>query len=298
MLQESGTGEVCALDERSSKFVVNRNQAAKRRKRIPSAASMLELQFGQAIDPGKVENGNGDAMGWFIPDSRQQAQSHGYLFAVADGRGGKGPEEAAASTAISVLTGEFEKARPGAMLISLLPELIQYANSTIHGRGRPGAQDGRCLTTIVACALRHDQAIVSHLGDSRCYLVRNGIARQLTQDHAHETADGAERDGGQRTNGIRRAPGPGAFVAPETIALTLLPGDVLVLSTDGLHHRLTREHIARIVSQPKSAGEIARELVACAMGADGNDNAAAQVIRVRAVEQAGVHRGALHGMGS
>ena len=38
-------------------------------------------------------------------------------------------------------------------------------------------------TTLVACALRYDQAIVSHVGDSRCYLVRNGQARQITQDH-------------------------------------------------------------------------------------------------------------------
>jgi serine/threonine protein phosphatase PrpC len=38
-------------------------------------------------------------------------------------------------------------------------------------------------TTIVACALRYDQAVVSHVGDSRCYLVRNGQARQITQDH-------------------------------------------------------------------------------------------------------------------
>ena len=38
-------------------------------------------------------------------------------------------------------------------------------------------------TTLVACALRHDQAVVSHVGDSRCYLVRNGHARQVTQDH-------------------------------------------------------------------------------------------------------------------
>jgi serine/threonine protein phosphatase PrpC len=38
-------------------------------------------------------------------------------------------------------------------------------------------------TTLVACAMRHDQAIVSHVGDSRCYLVRNGQAKQVTQDH-------------------------------------------------------------------------------------------------------------------
>ena len=38
-------------------------------------------------------------------------------------------------------------------------------------------------TTLVACALRYDQAVVSHVGDSRCYHIRNGQPRQVTQDH-------------------------------------------------------------------------------------------------------------------
>ena len=49
---------------------------------------MLDIQFGQASDFGKVRTNNEDAMGSFIPASRQQARSHGYLFVVADGVGG------------------------------------------------------------------------------------------------------------------------------------------------------------------------------------------------------------------
>ncbi|HUN86997.1 MAG TPA: protein phosphatase 2C domain-containing protein [Terracidiphilus sp.] len=260
---------------------------------------MLELQFGQASDRGERELGKGDAMGWFIPDSRQQAQSHGYLFAVADGCGGQGCGEGAAATAISVLTGEFEKARPGAMLISLLPELIQTANSEIHRGGHGGPPNGKGRATVVACALRHDQAIVSHVGDSRCYLVRNGFARQVTQDAAHEPAKEAgyaKAEGIDGKNGMRRMLGREAMVLPDTIALTLLAGDVLVLSTDGLHERMSSEHIARIASQAKSAGEIARELVSCAVEADGKDDTTAQVIRVRAVDQTGAYRCPQHGM--
>ncbi len=49
---------------------------------------MLDVVFGQASDPGKVRTNNEDAMGSFIPNSRHQARSHGFLFAVADGVGG------------------------------------------------------------------------------------------------------------------------------------------------------------------------------------------------------------------
>jgi serine/threonine protein phosphatase PrpC len=77
---------------------------------------MLDVQFGQASDFGKVRTNNEDAMGSFIPSSRQQARSHGYLFAVADGVGGMDLGEVASATAISVLTEEFAKAQAGTML--------------------------------------------------------------------------------------------------------------------------------------------------------------------------------------
>ncbi|MGA2085997.1 MAG: hypothetical protein ABSG60_10800, partial [Terracidiphilus sp.] len=73
---------------------------------IRQAASMLDIQFGQASDFGKVRANNEDAMGSFIPASRRQARSHGYLFAVADGVGGMDLGEVASATAIAVVTRE------------------------------------------------------------------------------------------------------------------------------------------------------------------------------------------------
>jgi serine/threonine protein phosphatase PrpC len=81
------------------------------------------------------------------------------------------------------------------------------------------------------------------------------------------------------------------FVSPDTKALTLQPGDLLVLCTDGLHDEMSDTTIAEIVSQQKNIDEIARELVARGVEIDGNDNTSAQVIRVRSVEQVGMYRG-------
>ena len=88
-----------------------------------------------------------------------------------------------------------------------------------------------------------------------------------------------------------RSLGPEMFVSPDTTALTLLPGDVLVLCTDGLHDEMTGPAIAEIVSQQKGIDELARELVERAVEVDGGDNTTAQVIRVRSVEQVGMYRG-------
>ena len=267
--------------------------------RFEAAAPMLDVQFGQASDFGKVRTNNEDAMGSFIPASRHQARSHGYLFAVADGVGGMDLGEVASATAISVITEEFAKAQAGTMLISLLPRLIQHANAAVHDCGLAAEYRGKKMaTTLVACALRYDQAIVSHIGDSRCYLVRNGKARQVTQDHtlvneqrkmglisADDIADSDSR------HVLIRSLGPEMFVSPDTTALTLQPGDVLILCTDGLHDEMKETMIAEIVSHKKNMEEIARELVTRAVEIDGGDNTTAQVIRVRSVEQVGMYRG-------
>ena len=266
---------------------------------LHTAALMLDVQFGQASDFGKVRANNEDAMGWFVPASRQQTRSHGFLFVVADGVGGLDLGEVASATAVTVLTDEFGKAQPGSMLISLLPRLIQRANAAVHDRSvNPQHNGHRMATTVVACALRYDQAVVSHVGDSRCYLVRNGQARQITQDHTlvNEqrrmgliSADDIASSDSRHV--LIRSVGTEMFVSSDTTAVTLQPGDVLILCTDGLHDELREPEIASIASQKKDATQIARELVARAVEIDGGDNTTAQVIRVRSVEQVGMYRG-------
>jgi serine/threonine protein phosphatase PrpC len=260
---------------------------------------MLDVQFGQASDPGKIRKNNEDSMGSFIPSSRHQARSHGFLFAVADGVGGLDLGEVASATAISVVTDGFEKAQADTMLVGLMPRLVQHANAAVHDcRLAPQYRGKNMATTLVVCALRHDQAVVSHVGDSRCYLVRGGQARRVTQDHTWvneqrkmgliSASDVAESES---RHVLIRSLGPEMFVSPDTTALSIQSGDVLVLCTDGLHDEMSDEEIAGIVSQNKAAEEIARELVARAVEIDGNDNTTAQVIRVRAVEQVGMYRG-------
>jgi len=260
---------------------------------------MLDIQFGQASDFGKVRTNNEDAMGSFIPASRQQARSHGYLFVVADGVGGLDLGEVASSTAISVITEEFAKAQAGTMLISLLPRLIQHANAAVHDCTlAPQYRGKKMATTAVACAIRHDQAIVSHVGDSRCYLIRNGKAKQITQDHTWvneqrklgliSTSEMASADS---RHVLIRSLGPEMFVTADTTAITLQTEDILVLCTDGLHDEMTERDLAAIVSQNKNIEETARELVARAVEIDGGDNTTAQVIRIKSVEQVGMYRG-------
>lgn len=261
---------------------------------------MLDISFGQASDPGKVRSNNEDCMGSFVPDSRHEARARGYLFAVADGVGGSDLGEVASANAIQVVTEEFAQCQAGTLLTGLLPRLVQHANAAVHDcRMQPQYRGKTMATTLVTCALRYDQAVISHVGDSRCYLVRKGEARQITQDHTLVNQQRklgliSEEDMAESTSRhvLIKSLGPEMFIAPDTTAITVQAGDVLVLCTDGVHDELPAREMAKIVSQAgKPAEEIAQELVARAVEIDGNDNTTAQVIRVRAVEQMGMYRG-------
>lgn len=267
---------------------------------------MLDVQFGEASDFGKVRTNNEDAMGSFLPSSRQMARSHGFLFALADGVGGLDLGEVASSTAISTVIEGFAQSQAGTLLNALLPRLIQHANAAVHDRTlAPEYRGKRMATTLVACALRHNQAVVSHVGDSRCYLVRNGQARQMTQDHTLVNEQrklglisAREVTQSETRHVLVRSLGPEMFISADTSTITLQANDILVLSTDGVHDEMSDQAIAEIVSQSKDVAEIARELVARAVEIDGGDNATAQVICVRSVEQVGMYRGRTYSLPS
>jgi protein phosphatase len=263
---------------------------------------MLDVVFGKATDPGRVRPHNEDASGYYIPRSRQESRSRGWMFAVADGVGGLDLGEVASAKAIEVLTGGFARATEGTSLPSLLPGLIQEANSAIHDEGLHPERRGRHMaSTVVACVLRYDQAVIVHVGDSRCYQVRDGKALQLTRDHTWVSEQrklglitAAEAERSESRHVLTRSLGPELFVTPDVSTVSLKPGDVLVLCTDGLYGGLYPEDIARIASQNRDAGTVASDLVKYAVEVDGSDNATAMVIQVRSIEPMGIYRGRLY----
>jgi protein phosphatase len=153
-------------------------------------------------------------------------------------------------------------------------------------------------TTMVACALRFDRAVVAHAGDSRCYLIRRGHASVLTRDHtvANEqvrlgilsTREAAAVD---TRHLLTRSLGTSLFVNVETGDCQVFPGDVLVLCSDGLHGAVDASDLARILTRNCDLQLAVRDLVALANAKDGSDNISVQAIRVRGVERVGMYRG-------
>ena len=145
---------------------------------------MLDVEFAQLSDPGRLRPHNEDYLGSVLPVTPADARVHGWLFALADGVGGQDLGEVASRTAIESLVTGFRVAPRGESLTSLLPRLVQSANQQVLDAGQAAGPGGANMaTTMVACALRFDRAVVAHVGDSRCYLIRNGHASVLTRDH-------------------------------------------------------------------------------------------------------------------
>src|SRR5580704_15713916 len=135
--------------------------------RSPGLTSgMLDLEFAQLTDVGRVRDHNEDYSGHASPASEVEGRTHGWLFAVADGVGGEELGEVASQTAIETLIAGFRAAPRGEAHTVLMPRLVQTANTRIYELGKASSPGGsRMATTVVACAFRYDRVVVAHVGD-------------------------------------------------------------------------------------------------------------------------------------
>ena len=266
---------------------------------LARSLTMLDIEFAELTDPGLTREHNEDAVGHVLPTSPAMVQSQGWFFCMADGMGAHAEGEIASRLAVETACDGFRKIPKGVMHVSLLPRLVQEANSAVydagHEKGRHGAPMG---CTFVGCALRFDSAVISHAGDSRCYLFRNGNLSQLTHDHTMlnehvrlgilSSGDAGSGDG---RHILTRALGLELFIAADTITVNIMPGDILLLCSDGLHGYVDDRKLWNLLTRSTDLTASAEAFVAAANEAGGYDNISVQLIRVRSVERMGLYRG-------
>jgi PPM family protein phosphatase len=266
---------------------------------------MLDLEFAELSDTGPTRGHNEDYCGHVLPATPEAAQSRGWCFALADGVGGQADGEVASRLAIETILSRLPSISSSEQLTSALPRLIQAANQRVYeasgeASGQPHRMGGMA-TTIVACVLRFDRAVVAHVGDSRCYLIRRGHAEAITRDH---TVAGEQLRMGLLTarqaasastgNLLSRSLGSELIVNVDVGSHLLVPGDVLLLCSDGMHRSVKPADMAAAVGSKSDLKAAAAHLVSLANTRDGSDNVSVQLIRIRAVESVGMYRGRLY----
>lgn len=254
---------------------------------------MLNLEFAECSDRGRVRRHNEDCVGHCAPVKSEQVRTRGWLFALADGVGGQARGEVASRLAVEIVLAEFANAPEGESHIALLARAFQAANTQVYE-----AAHGEIATTLVACALRFDRAVVAHAGDSRCYLIRHGRPRLLTRDHtvaAEQARMGLLSEEAARTaltrSVLSRSVGHDLFLNSDVSEHRVIPGDLLLLCSDGLHGAVPDEEIARIASSTSDLKAASEQLIAIANQRDGGDNVSVQLVRIRSVERVGMYRG-------
>jgi len=269
---------------------------------VPSGAaanSHLDVEFAELSDPGREREHNEDYLGHVAPASPTHARSHGWLFVLADGVGGTEKGEVASRAAVEHLSAGFREAPASEALSTLLMRLAQEANLKIYETGRAHSPGGTSMaTTLVASALRYDRLVVSHAGDSRCYLIRQGQTRLITRDHtvAQDQArigliSAKEASEASTRHVLSRSLGTDLFVKVEISDLQVYPGDVLLQCCDGLYNSISSSEMAAVAGHGGELKAAARRLVDIANDRDGSDNISVQLIRVRSVERVGMYRG-------
>lgn len=219
------------------------------------------------------------------------------LWLVADGMGGHAAGEVASHEAIDTIYGMIKRGKPrlngnvsdeeaqsraGARL---LEGAVQAATYMIFGLSELEADKTGMGTTISAMMHVGRCAITAQVGDSRIYLVRDGQAQQLTEDHTLInwqlkqgiiTQEEAQRS--RHKNVITRAVGNREYVQVDTSIIHYERGDQYLLCSDGLHGYLKNEEIPGVVALH---GEPAvRRFIDLANERGGKDNITAVLVEV------------------
>ena len=233
--------------------------------------------MGSCSSPGRVRATNQDWLGDFA--SADDGPDQGRLFVLADGMGGEAGGEIASRLAVDVV-GKTYFERPSEKPAEALEYSMMAANDTIHAQATASTELRRMGTTCTALVLRDSSAWVAHVGDSRAYRVRNGIAAPLTTDHSL-----ADR-GRAYAHVLTRALGVQPKVQVDITSAPVQAGDIFLLCSDGLWGQVSDPDIGDIVKSEPDSEIASRRMVDLANAHGGPDNISALLVRVERVDRA------------
>lgn len=225
----------------------------------------LRLRYAALSDVGRVRKDNQDS---------GYASEH--LLVVADGVGGAARGDVASSTAVQILR-RLDSA-PEGDLLQAMAGAIHRAHDRIAELVDEDPELEGTSTTVTAALFDGNRVGIGHVGDSRAYLLRNGEISQLTQDHTFVQSlidDGRITEEEARThphrNLILRAVDGVHETDPDLFLIDLVPGDRLLLCSDGCSGVLDRDRLADILGTGTVDFAVV-ELVRASLDAGSSDN--------------------------
>jgi PPM family protein phosphatase len=228
----------------------------------------LQLRCAAVTDRGLVRAANQDAV---FAGSR--------LLAVADGMGGMAAGDLASAIVIEAI-GPLEADHADGQLVDVLRAAIEDASARIRAAvAEDPTRDGMGTTlTAVLFSVTGSEIALAHVGDSRAYLVRDGVLQQMTKDDTfvQMLVDEGVITADQASSHPRRAVVTQALqgdpVEPAYSTMTPQAGDRWLLCSDGLSNVVREETIAEVLAGSPERTDAAHRLVDLARRAGGPDN--------------------------
>jgi protein phosphatase len=236
-------------------------------------------------DVGIIRSGNEDSY-LMVPDRG--------IFVVADGMGGHAAGEVASEMAVRFVARDLGslKGLSDDLVAERMRVSIRAANNAIFQRTLTEHDKRGMGTTVTALVLYDTRFLVGQVGDSRCYLLREGRLTQITKDHSYvqEQVDAGYLTPEQArahpySNVITRCVGANSDVMPDVYVGAVRPKDVFLLASDGLTGMLEDHQLAEVLHADRMPQDQVDDLVSEANRHGGLDNITAIIVRIDSVEQ-------------
>ncbi|MBE7030386.1 MAG: Stp1/IreP family PP2C-type Ser/Thr phosphatase [Ruminococcaceae bacterium] len=246
---------------------------------------MKSINIAAASDIGRVRRANEDCYEVWQPSADTAC------VIVADGMGGHKGGQLASRSAISHVRKCLEKQGVFSMDGDLVPKALETciisANEKVFLKSLEETELVGMGTTMVLCVIREGRLYAANVGDSRLYLVRNGIAEQITKDHSvvQELLDAGSITYDQmkqhpQKHVITRAIGSERSIAADTFSRRLTAGDTIIVCSDGLTNLVSDQELAAETVNYTDVKDNVTHLIALANERGGSDNITAAVIRL------------------
>ncbi|MFE0677725.1 Stp1/IreP family PP2C-type Ser/Thr phosphatase [Streptomyces sp. NPDC058867] len=227
----------------------------------------LSLRFAAGSHKGMIREGNEDS-GYAGPR----------LLAIADGMGGAAAGEVASSEAISTIVA-LDDDVPGSDILTSLGTAVQRANDQLRSMVEEDPQLEGMGTTLTALLWTGQRLGLVHVGDSRAYLLRDGVLTQITQDHTwvqRLVDEGRITEEEATTHPQRsllmRALGSGDHVEPDLSIREVRAGDRYLICSDGLSGVVSHQTLEDTLASYQGPQETVQELIQLALRGGGPDN--------------------------
>jgi serine/threonine protein phosphatase PrpC len=227
----------------------------------------LSLRFAAGSHKGMIREGNEDS-GYAGPR----------LLAIADGMGGQAAGEVASSEVISAIV-TLDDDIPGSDILTSLGTAVQRANDQLLHMVQEDPQLEGMGTTLTALLWTGQRLGLVHVGDSRAYLLRDGVLTQITQDHTwvqRLVDEGRITEEEATTHPQRsllmRALGSGEHVEPDLSIREVRVGDRYLICSDGLSGVVSHQTLEDTLAGYQAPHETVQELIQLALRGGGPDN--------------------------